>query len=571
MSKPAPLDSFRLDILSSALTALTEEIEITLLRTAYSQVVKEAQDASCAIFTAGGRIVAQPVVIPGHLGSMKYMLAACLQAYPANALSPGDVLLSNDPYQGGSHLPDIALFRPIFHDGNLVAFVGCIIHYTDVGGMVPGSNPQRATELYQEGLVLPPMKLHRAGRPSETLRKVIAANVRNPEMFFGDLHAQESALLTGERRVRQLIERFGADNIRQAMDMLIAITERKAKAEVSAMRRGSYVFEDFMDHDGIDLARPVGIRVRLDVEPDRLRFDFTGTDPQVKGPLNAPLSKTWTTVFYCVMCALSDDVAFNDGLASVIDIHVPEGTVLNPHHPAPVNARSVTVNRVADVVLGALALAVPERLGAQSCGVPTGVSFGGIDPRTGRNFVFYESYCGGMGATRSGDGADGISTGTSNAMNIPVEAIEIDYPIRIRRYELAPDTGGEGKFRGGLGIVREYEMLAESSTINVRGDRAKFAPKGVHGGLNGAKSNYVLFDGEAPHGREIPSKFSGQIRRGDRLRVTTPGGGGYGPPSERAAGAHAHDVRNAKVTAEDDSKAAPDGGIGVPRDPVAAE
>jgi N-methylhydantoinase B len=571
MSKPAPLDSFRLDILSSALTALTEEIEITLLRTAYSQVVKEAQDASCAIFTAGGRIVAQPVVIPGHLGSMKYMLAACLQAYPANALSPGDVLLSNDPYQGGSHLPDIALFRPIFHDGNLVAFVGCIIHYTDVGGMVPGSNPQRATELYQEGLVLPPMKLHRAGRPSETLRKVIAANVRNPEMFFGDLHAQESALLTGERRVRQLIERFGADNIRQAMDMLIAITERKAKAEVSAMRRGSYVFEDFMDHDGIDLARPVGIRVRLDVEPDRLRFDFTGTDPQVKGPLNAPLSKTWTTVFYCVMCALSDDVAFNDGLASVIDIHVPEGTVLNPHHPAPVNARSVTVNRVADVVLGALALAVPERLGAQSCGVPTGVSFGGIDPRTGRSFVFYESYCGGMGATRGGDGADGISTGTSNAMNIPVEAIEIDYPIRIRRYELAPDTGGGGKFRGGLGIVREYEMLAESSTINVRGDRAKFAPKGVHGGRNGAKSNYVLFDAEAPHGREIPSKFSGQIRRGDRLRVTTPGGGGYGPPSERAAAAHAHDVRNAKVVVQNDPKAGPDGGIDVPRDPVAAE
>lgn len=571
MSKPAPLDSFRLDILSSALTALTEEIEITLLRTAYSQVVKEAQDASCAIFTAGGRIVAQPVVIPGHLGSMKYMLAACLEACPPHALSPGDVLLSNDPYQGGSHLPDIALFRPIFNDGSLVAFVGCIIHYTDVGGMVPGSNPQRATELYQEGLVLPPMKLYRAGRPSETLRKVIAANVRNPEMFFGDLHAQESALLTGERRVRQLIERFGADNIRQAMDMLIAITERKAKAEVAAMRRGSYTFEDFMDHDGIDLARPVGIRVRLDVEPDRLRFDFTGTDPQVKGPLNAPLSKTWTTVFYCVMCALSDDVAFNDGLASIIDIHVPEGTVLNPRHPAPVNARSVTVNRVADVVLGALALAVPERLGAQSCGVPTGVSFGGIDPRTGRNFVFYESYCGGMGATRGGDGADGISTGTSNAMNIPVEAIEIDYPIRIRRYELAPDTGGGGKFRGGLGIVREYEMLAESSSINVRGDRAKFAPKGVHGGQDGAKSNYLLFDAEAPRGREIPSKFSGQIRRGDRLRVTTPGGGGYGPPSERAAGAHAHDVRNAKVAGQHDPKAGSDGGIDVPRDPVAAE
>jgi N-methylhydantoinase B len=224
--------------------------------------------------------------------------------------------------------------------------------------------------------------------------------------------------------------------------------------------------------------------------------------------------------------------------------------VLNPRHPAPVNARSVTVHRVADVVLGALALAVPERLGAQSCGVPTGVSFGGVDPRTGQNFVFYESYGGGMGATRSGDGADAISTGTSNAMNIPVEAIEIDYPIRIRRYELAPDTGGSGKFRGGLGIIREYEMLAASSSINARGDRTKFAPRGVHGGKDGAKSKFLLFDAEAPEGREIPSKYSGQIQRGDRLRVTTSGGGGYGPPSERQMEALVKDLRNAKITVD---------------------
>ena len=546
MNVPAGLDSFRLDILSSALTALTEEIEITLLRSAYSQVVKEAQDASCAIFTAEGRIVAQPVVIPGHLGSMKYMLAACLESYPPDTLSPGDVLITNDPYQGGSHLPDIALFRPVFHDSQIIAFAGCIIHYTDVGGMVPGSNPQRATELYQEGLVLPPMKLHEAGQPNETLRKLIRANVRNPHMFFGDLNAQEAAMLTGERRMKQLVERFGAGNIREAMDTLINITAQKAKAEISVMQRGSYVFEDFMDHDGINLDRPVGIRVRLDVLEDRLRFDFTGTDSQVMGPLNAPLSKTWTTVFYCVMCALSNDIAFNDGLANVIDIYVPEGTVLNPHHPAPVNARSVTVNRVADVVLGALALAVPERLGAQSCGVPTGVSFGGVDPRTGRNFVFYESYCGGMGGTREGDGADGVSTGTSNAMNIPIEAIEIDYPIRIRRYELAPDTGGSGTFRGGLGIIREYEMLAESSTINVRGDRGKFAPRGAHGGLNGTKSCYVLI--ESGIEREIPSKYSGQIRRGDRLRVITPGGGGYGPPESRDPRMLSNDLRSGKIS-----------------------
>ena len=559
---PAKLDAFRLDILSSALTALTEEIEITLLRSAYSQVVKEAQDASCAIFTADGRIVAQPVVIPGHLGSMKYMLAACLELFPSQTLSQGDVLLTNDPYQGGSHLPDIALFRPIFHRGQIVAFAGCIIHYTDVGGMVPGSNPQRATELYQEGDCPPAGKLQEAGQPNETLLNLIRANVRNPHMFFGDLNAQEAALLTGERRVHQLVERFGSDNIRDAMQTLIDNTERKARAEISKMRRGSYTFEDFMDHDGIDLAKPVGIRVRLDVLEDRLRFDFAGTDPQVKGPLNAPLSKTWTTVFYCVMCALSDDISFNDGLANVIEIHVPEGTLLNPHHPAPVNARSVTVNRVADVVLGALAFAVPDRLGAQSCGVPTGVSFGGIDPRTGRNFVFYESYCGGMGATQHRDGADAISTGTSNAMNIPVEAIEIDYPIRIRRYEMAPGSGGSGRYRGGLGIVREYEMLAEIASINVRGDRANFPPQGAHGGLNGAKSHYQLFDAQSPAGRDIPSKYSGQINRHERLRVTTPGGGGYGAPDERDRALLNHDIRNEKLTAE---KLSDDYGITIER------
>ena len=546
MNDLARLDSYRLDILSSALTALTEEIEITLLRSAYSQVVKEAQDASCAIFTAEGRIVAQPVVIPGHLGSMKYMLAACLEAFPKSGLAPGDVLMTNDPYQGGSHLPDIALFRPIFDGAELIAFAGCIIHYTDVGGMVPGSNPQRATELYQEGLVLPPMKLSEGGRPNETLHKLIRANVRNPHIFFGDLNAQEAALLTGERRMHRLIERFGGAGIKAAMEALIEITSRKALAEISAMKRGRYRFEDFMDHDGIDLDRPVGIRVCLDVLEDCLRFDFTGTDPQVMGPLNAPLSKTWTTVFYCVMCALSNDIAFNDGLADAIEIYVPEGTVLNPHHPAPVNARSVTVNRVADVVLGALALAVPERLGAQACGVPTGVSFGGVDPRTGRNFVFYESYCGGMGATQHGDGADGISTGTSNAMNIPVEAVEIDYPIRIRRYELAPDSGGRGRFRGGMGIVREYEMLAERASINVRGDRAKFPPRGLDGGEEGARSRYQVC--EAAGEREIPSKYSGQIQRGERLIVVTPGGGGYGPPDSRDPDRLAADIANGKVT-----------------------
>jgi N-methylhydantoinase B len=543
------LDSYRLEILSNALTALTEEIQITLLRSAYSQVVKEAQDASCAIFTADGRIVAQPVVIPGHLGSMKFMLAEVLKDIPPANLAPGDVLVSNDPYRGGSHLPDIALFRPIFFERRLVGFAGSIVHYTDVGGMVPGSNPQRATELYQEGLVIPPSKLYEAGAPNSTLHRIIRANVRDPDIFFGDMRAQEAALLKGEQRVCDLVRRYGADEVCRAMEELIEHTATQARAAIRAIPNGVFEFVDFMDHDGIDLSHPIRVQVRIEIQDEKLKLDFTGTEQQVKGPLNAPLAKTWTTVFYCLRCILPDDIAFNDGLTGVLDIYVPEGTLLNPRHPAPVNARSVTVNRIADVVLGALAKAVPEKVGAQVCGVPTGVSFGGIDPRTNRSFVFYESYGGGMGGTKHGDGADGLSTGTSNAMNIPVEAIEIDYPIRITRYELVPDSGGAGQYRGGLGLLREYEMLAEDASINVRGDRTVFPPQGAAGGHDASRAAYFL-ETENGEKRPIPSKYSDRIRRGQRLLVTTAGGGGWGDPHGRARTQIDSDLKEGMISPE---------------------
>lgn len=544
----AALDAFRIEILSNALNAITEEIQLTLLRSAYSQVVKEAQDASCAIFTAEGRMVAQPVVVPGHLGSMRFMLQEVLKEFPPATLKPGDVFMNNDPYRGGSHLPDISVFRPVFHEGKLVAFTGCMIHYTDVGGMVPGSNPVKATELYQEGLIIPPVMLYDGGRPNKTMFDMISANVRNPDIFMGDLRAQEGALMKGEERLRDLLERYGADGVARAMEMLIDFSERKAREAIRAIPNGVFEFTDYMDHDGVDLSNPVAIKVRLEVRDDSFFFDFTGSDPQVKGPLNAPLSKAWTTVFYCVRCVLPDDIPFNDGLTRVVDVYAPEGCLLNPHHPAPVNARSVTVNRVADAVLGALALAVPEKVGAQCCGVPVGVSFGGVDPRSGRNFVFYESYCGGMGGSQTADGADAVSTGTSNQMNIPVESIEMDYPVRIMRYELVEDSGGSGKYRGGLGIRREYEMLAETATFNVRGDRAAFAPRGLYGGGNGSFSAFFL--DSAGKSEKLPSKIGGNIARGQRLRIATPGGGGFGAPAERAREAMNKDIRDGKISVE---------------------
>jgi len=545
---PVSFDAYRLEILSNALNAITEEIQLTLLRSAYSQVVKEAQDASCAIFTAGGRIVAQPVVVPGHLGSMRFMLQEVLKEFAPATMRAGDVYIVNDPYRGGSHLPDIAVFRPIFHDNRLIVFAGCIIHYTDVGGMVAGSNPMTATELYQEGLVIPPVKLVDAGVEKKTLIDMICANVRGPEIFMGDMRAQQGALMKGEQRLRDVLARYGYDGVSQAMELLIDHAEKKARAAIREIPNGVFEFTDYMDHDGVDLTKPIKIHVKLEVRDDSMHFDFTGTDAQVRGPLNSPLSKAWTTVFYCVRCVLPDDIPFNDGLTRVVEVFAPEGTLLNPRHPAPVNARSVTVNRVADTVMGALALAVPAKVGAQCCGVPVGVSFGGVDPRTGRNFVFYESYNGGMGGSLTADGADAVSTGTSNAMNIPVESIEMDYPVRVSRYELVPDSGGSGKFRGGLGILREYEMLAETASVNVRGDRAAFAPRGLYDGGNGSFSTFYLEEDGGTR-KKIPSKFSGRIQRGQHLTIMTPGGGGFGKPGERDIDSLIGDFVDGKISA----------------------
>tara|TARA_A100001391_G_scaffold205447_1_gene206357 strand:- start:21191 stop:22870 length:1680 start_codon:yes stop_codon:yes gene_type:complete len=542
------LDPVVVEIIGRALTAATEEIEIAILRSAYSHVVKESQDASCAIFTADGRIVAQPIAIPGHLGSMKFMLEECLKEFPTETLSAGDVLMTNDPYRGGSHLPDIALFQPIFVDETIVAFVSSIAHHADVGGMVPGSNPLHATELFQEGLVIPPVKYSEAGLPNTTAMAFIGANVRMPEIVFGDLRAQNAALAVGDRRVRGLCEKYGAEAVVGVMDKLIAVTSERVRDEVRAMPDGSYVFEDFMDSDGVDLDKPVKIRCTLTVDGEKLNLDFTGTDKQLRGPLNAPVSKTWTTVLYCLMSVLPNDIAFNDGVGDVLDIFIPDATLLNPVRPAPVNARSVTVNRIADVVLGAFAQALPHRVGGQPCGTPTGISFGGIDPQTGNRFIFYESYCGGMGATERFDGADGLSTGTSNAMNIPAEAIELDFPIRLLRYELVPNSGGAGKHRGGLGLLREYEMLAEESTMNIRGDRVTFAPQGAAGGGPAQPARYVL-NPDKPAEKVLGSKTGGgRIMRGETLRIITPGGGGYGLADERDPRAIEEDLHSGKVS-----------------------
>lgn len=366
--------------------------------------------------------------------------------------------------------------------------------------------------------------------------------------MIGDLRAQEAALLKGEQRLGDLLDRYGSTGVTEAMEMLIAYSERKTREAIAAIPNGSYEFEDYMDHDGFKLNKPVKIKCRLEVFDDCLRFDFTGTDPQVQGAINATMSLTWTTVFVCVSCILPDDVPFNEGMTRAIEVHAPEGAIINPRPPAPVNVRSVTLQRIVDAVLGAPVQAVPERFGAQSCGVVVGVSFGGVDPRTGKNFVFYEAYCGALGGTRSGDGADGINCGVANPQNIPAEVAEMNYPIRIHRFELVRDSGGSGEFRGGLRLKPEYEMLAETATFNVRGERSAFAPRGSHGGGNGSLSTAFL-EGDDGKMHPIPSKFGGQTQRGRRLVVIQSGGGGFGGPARRNRASLKSDYLDGKMSA----------------------
>ena len=533
MTVAADQSSYRLEILTNALTAITEEIQLTILRTAYSHNVKEGHELLVRSSRARARLSPSRSPSPVTCGSMKFMLAEILKVFPAQAMKPGDVFITNDPYRGGSHLPDIGMYRPVFHGGTFVAFTGCLIHHTDVGGMVPGSNPVRATELYQEGLVIPATKLMDGGVENAAVTAIIRANVRQPDITFGDLHAQESALLKGEKRLHELFDRYGVGPVTDAMEGLIAYSERRAREAIRALPDGVYEFEDFMDHDGIDLSKPIRIKVTLTVRGDTLEFDFTGTDPQVRGPDQCAARQD-----------LDDDLLLRELRAAAgravqrrIDAccenlcagrHDPQSKTSGTGHRPDCHA-SASV----DVVHGALAQAAPDKVGAQCSGTTAGVSFGGIDPRTSKSFVFYEAFCGGTGATSIGDGEDGVSTGTSNPQLVSAEAIEMAYPVRIRRVELSDRFRRLRPVPRWAGDRREYEMLAEYATMNVRSERSAFAPRGLNGGKNGNTSTtFFAKAGEKPE--QLPSKFSGHIDRGGRLVVATPGAGGFGDTQARS-------------------------------------
>ena len=524
-------DPAELSIFNALFAAVAEEMGLTLGRTAHSPNIKERRDYSCAVFDPQGRLVAQAAHIPVHLGAMPSAVQAAMGLAP---FAPGDVVMLNDPYLGGTHLPDITMVSPVFVPGNrrrtLAGFVASRAHHADVGGSTPGSMPL-ATDLYQEGIIIPPIKLYERGRLNQGALDLLLRNVRTPEERRGDLEAQVAAHRLGERRLAEMVERYGLRQTHRQMASLMDYAERMTRAALAAVPDGEYPFEDFLDDDGIS-DEPVAIRLRAVVRGGELHCDFTGSADQRPSSVNAVASVTRSAAYYVVRCLLagpsaSEGVPANEGCFRPISFTLPEGSIVNARPPAAVSAGNVeTSQRIVDVLLGALAQALPALIPAASAGTMNNVAIGGQDPLRDRPFTYYETVGGGAGASPEGAGLSAVHTHMTNTMNTPIEALEMTYPVRIRQYSLRRGSGGQGCHTGGDGIVREWEFLAPA-TLTVVSERRRFGPWGLAGGAAGEPGRNVLRRADGTE-TELPSKGQMAVQAGDRLAIETPGGGGWG-------------------------------------------
>ncbi len=516
-------DPVELAIFTSAVHSIAEEMGAALRRTSYSPNIKERRDYSCAVFEACGSAIAMGDHMPVHLGSMPMSVKAAIDRV---SFSEGDIVILNDPYAGGTHLPDITMVLPVFHNGAVIFYVASRAHHADVGGRYPGSMGP-CSEIYQEGLRIPPVKIVQGGTIIQDVLDFILYNVRTPAERLGDLTAQIGACRVGEARLHQLIAKFGLQKIAGLTKELLEYTERLVRAELGRMPAGVFEAEDFLDDDGASDV-PVGIRVSITLDPDKrsATVDFARSDKQVKSSINAVYAITYSAVYYVFRCLLPERTPASSGIMRPIEVVAPEGTVVNALPPAPVAGGNVeTSQRIVDVVMRALAKAIPDRIPAASSGTMNNLTIGGIDPRTAAPFAYYETTAGGMGARPVADGLSGVHTHMTNSLNTPAEALEYAYPLRVIRYSYRPNSGGDGEYRGGDGLIREIELLADSQ-VTLLADRRKFTPYGLAGGGSGAKGVTTLITQEGE--RELPGKCSLSASKGDVIRIESPGGGGWG-------------------------------------------
>jgi N-methylhydantoinase B len=515
-------DPATLAIFNSLLASVADEMGVTLGRTAHSPNIKERRDYSCAVFDAEGRMAAQAAHIPVHLGAMPVAIDAVRHLAP---FRPGDMFILNDPYLGGTHLPDISLISPVFFGQTHIGFVTNRAHHADVGGMSPGSMPV-ATELYQEGMIIPPLRLYDAGRLNEDMFALLLRNMRVPDQRRGDFDAQIAAQRTGEQRLIALAQAHGVAELRRQTDALMAYAERVTRAALAAVPEGSYEFEDMLDSDG-ESPDPVPVRVRLTFGGGGMHCDFGGSSPQRPGSINAVASVTRSAVYYVVRCLLEPDTPSNDGCFRPVTFTLPEGSVVNARPPAAVSAGNVeTSQRITDTVLGALSKALPDRIPAASSGTMNNLTIGGYDPIGNRHYTYYETICGGAGGGPVRPGLDAVHTHMTNTLNTPAEALELAYPFQIITYGVREGSGGAGRHAGGNGAVRAYRFLAPA-TVTIVSERRSRGPWGLAGGGAGApgRNVYVRTDGTAA---ELPAKVSLTVQAGEEIHILSPGGGGWG-------------------------------------------
>jgi N-methylhydantoinase B len=543
------IDPITLEVLRNKLEDISDEMEITLLKSSHSTVVKEALDASAAIFDASGNQIAQAIASPIHLGMILPAVSRIVELFPPETMREGDVFVLNDPFDGGTHLPDVVMTVPIVADGETIGLAVAITHHQEMGGRSAGSTPMDASEIFQEGLRIPPLKLYDQGEPNETLFAMLERNVRIPDTVRGDLDGQLAACATGVRGVRLLVEHYGADVLRSCMVELLDRAEKMTRAEIERIPDGVYRFVDYLDNDGFDLERRIRIEVAVTIDGSDFMVDLTGSDPQVRGPINCVPASTLSAIYYVVKVVTDPSIPNNSGCYRPVRTILPEGSIVNAKPPAAVNGRAVVVRRIVDAMLGALAPALPDRVPAASSGHPLVCSMGGLDPATGRPYVTSEIGTGGMGARPGKDGVECVQTDTSNSQNVPVEALELEFPLRVGSYRLRRDSGGPGRFRGGLGFEKSFEALRGTVAISHRGERNHTAPWGLFGGGAGAmaKSRIVRADDSVEH---FPSKAELRLEPGDRLEVWTTGGGGHGDSLTRDPALVLADVIDQKVSPE---------------------
>ena len=543
----AGLDPIRFEVMRNALVAATEEMAVTLRRSAYSTNVKTRADFSCSFFDPDLRAIAQAFTQPVHLGSLVELVPRAVRAYGADRLQPGDMLVTNDPYGGGVHLNDITVIAPVHNDGKVLGYLATLAHHVDVGGGAPAS-VAAFREVYQEGVIIPPVRLVEGGRIVDDVFRLILSQIRSKRETAGDFRAQVAANTTGARRLVELAQRYGADTLATYMAALLDYTRQRTRAEIERLPRGTFTAEGSLDNDGFT-DRPVHLVVRVVIDADGVLFDLDGCDPQRRAPVNSTYAQTYSACAYALKALLDPDLPVNDGFYEFVRLNAPEGTVVNARPPAPVVGGWETQVRVNDLFFKALAVTLPRVVPAGTKAMQCHAGFGGIDPRSGEYYCFLETLAGGYGGRAERDGPDAVQTHGQNTENAPVEETEANYPVRILRYELVPDSDGAGRRRGGLGLRRDYAFPHAQTTFTVLADRDHEGPWGLFGGQPGRRAEYIL-NPNTPSEQRLGSKVTLELQPGDVVSYRTCGGGGYGPAHEREPDRVLRDAREGKISVE---------------------